>query len=71
VDDGPGIAPEILPKMFEPFITNKPWGQGIGLGLSIARRLVSWHSGEIKVSSAPGRTEFLVTLPISAARAGR
>jgi signal transduction histidine kinase len=71
IDDGPGIAPDILPKMFEPFITNKPWGQGIGLGLSIARRLVSWHSGEIKVSSAPGRTEFLVTLPISAARAGR
>jgi len=68
IDDGPGVAPDILPKMFEPFITNKPWGQGIGLGLSIARRLVSWHSGEIKVSSEPGRTEFLVTLPVSADR---
>lgn len=68
IDDGPGVAPDILPKMFEPFITNKPWGQGIGLGLSIARRLVSWHSGEIKVSSEPGRTEFLVTLPLSAER---
>jgi len=67
-DDGPGVAADILPKMFEPFITNKPWGQGIGLGLSIARRLVSWHSGEIKVSSEPGRTEFLVTLPLSAER---
>jgi signal transduction histidine kinase len=71
VDNGPGIAPDILPNMFEPFITNKPWGQGIGLGLSIARRLVSWHSGEIKVSSEPGRTEFLVTLPISPGRAGK
>ncbi|HEX5071139.1 MAG TPA: ATP-binding protein [Vicinamibacterales bacterium] len=68
VDDGPGVAPDILPKIFEPFITNKPWGQGIGLGLSIARRLVAWHSGEIKVSSEPGRTEFLVTLPLSAER---
>jgi signal transduction histidine kinase len=68
VDNGPGISAEILPKMFEPFVTNKPWGQGIGLGLSIARRLVSWHSGEIKASSEPGRTEFLVTLPIGAER---
>jgi signal transduction histidine kinase len=68
VDDGPGVAPDILPKMFEPFITNKPWGQGIGLGLSIARRLVAWHSGEINVASEPGRTEFLVTLPLSAER---
>jgi signal transduction histidine kinase len=68
VDNGGGVAPEILPNMFEPFVTNKPWGQGIGLGLSIARRLVSWHSGEIHVESQPGRTEFLVTLPISASR---
>jgi signal transduction histidine kinase len=68
VDNGAGVAPEILPNMFEPFVTNKPWGQGIGLGLSIARRLVAWHSGEIHVDSHPGRTEFLVTLPISASR---
>ena len=68
VDNGAGVAPDILPNMFEPFVTNKPWGQGIGLGLSIARRLVSWHSGEIQVDSRPGRTEFLVTLPISAGR---
>lgn len=71
VDNGPGVAADILPHMFEPFVTNKPWGQGIGLGLSIARRLVSWHSGEIKVSSTAGRTEFLVTLPISSGRTAR
>jgi signal transduction histidine kinase len=68
IDSGPGVAPDILPNMFEPFVTNKPWGQGIGLGLSIARRIVSWHSGEIRVDSRPGRTEFAVTLPISANR---
>ncbi len=62
VDDGPGIAPEALPMIFDPFFTTKPPGQGTGLGLDIARRLLGrWH-GELSVDSKPGRTEFRVSL---------
>jgi signal transduction histidine kinase len=62
-DDGPGIPPEIRESIFDPFFTTKPVGQGTGLGLDIVRRIVSWHNGEIEVSSAPHRTEFLVRMP--------
>lgn len=64
VDSGPGIPADRLPKIFEPFYTTKAAGEGSGLGLSISRDIVARHSGTIQVDSRPGRTEFLVRLPI-------
>lgn len=63
VDDGAGVPAELSDRLFEPFFTTKPVGQGTGLGLDIARRLVSQHDGTLEFSSRPGRTEFRVTLP--------
>jgi signal transduction histidine kinase len=63
-DDGPGVPDEIKQRIFDPFFTTKPVGKGTGLGLDIARRLVRHHQGEITLESAPGRTQFTVTLPI-------
>jgi signal transduction histidine kinase len=65
-DDGPGIPAAIRDRIFDPFITTKPVGQGTGLGLDIVRRLVGQNGGDIDVESAPGRTMFRVTLPIAA-----
>jgi len=62
VDDGPGIAPDNINKIFDPFFTSKPQGQGTGLGLEIARRLLRRYHGDISVNSQPGRTEFRVSL---------
>jgi signal transduction histidine kinase len=61
-DDGPGIPEEVLSRIFDPFFTTKAPGEGTGLGLDIARRLVSRHRGEIDVESRPGRTMFRVRL---------
>jgi signal transduction histidine kinase len=66
IDDGPGIPPEVLPRIFDPFFTTKPPGQGTGLGLEIARRLVRSYRGDLTVESEPGRTEFIVRLPVDA-----
>ena len=66
-DNGPGIPAEIRDRIFDPFFTTKPAGQGTGLGLDIVRRLVLHNEGRISVESQPGRTEFLVTLPIAEA----
>ena len=65
VDNGSGIAPAIRERIFDPFITSKPVGQGTGLGLDIARQLVRRNNGDIEVDSEPGHTEFRVTLPIA------
>ncbi len=65
IDDGKGIPPDVLSRIFDPFFTTKEIGQGTGLGLDIARRIVHRHRGAIDVSSGPGGTEFCVTLPIS------
>ena len=63
-DDGPGIAPDHLARIWDPFFTTKPVGQGTGLGLSITQRAVDRHGGRITVDSAPGRgARFTVTLP--------
>lgn len=64
-DDGPGIPPEVLPRIWEPFFTTKGVGKGTGLGLDIARRIVvENHGGDIRVTSEPGDTRFEVRLPI-------
>ena len=65
-DDGPGIPEDVRARIFEPFFTTKEQGKGTGLGLEIARRIARQHRGEIEVESAPGRTVFLVRLPLPA-----
>ncbi len=65
-DDGPGIPPDDLPRIFEPFFSTKPVGEGTGLGLDIAQRIVvRRHSGDIRVDSRPGETRFQVRLPLA------
>lgn len=65
-DDGPGIPPDVLPHIFQPFFTTKPPGIGTGLGLAMVERIVHLHGGEIEVDSRPGRgTEFRIRLPLS------
>jgi two-component system, NtrC family, sensor kinase len=53
-DDGPGIAPEHLPHLFEPFYTTKPVGEGTGLGLAVVQAIVEEHGGWVAVESEPG-----------------
>ena len=66
-DDGAGIAPDILPHIFEPFMTTKETGRGVGLGLAISSGIVERHQGHIEVASELGRgTTFTVTLPSQA-----
>lgn len=63
-DDGTGIAPEILSHLFEPFLTTKETGRGVGLGLAISHSIVERHKGTIAVQSEVGRgTTFTLTLP--------
>lgn len=64
-DDGCGISPEILPRIFEPFLTTKEGEHGVGLGLAISQSIVERHRGRIEVQSEVGRgTTFTITLPI-------
>jgi signal transduction histidine kinase len=65
VDNGPGIPTEIRQRIFDPFFTTKPVGKGTGLGLDIVRRLIAHNDADIEVESAPGRTEFRVSLPVA------
>jgi signal transduction histidine kinase len=63
-DDGPGISPQLLPRIFDRYVQGTEGQVGTGLGLSIARNLVRLHGGEVTVASAPDRgSEFLVVLP--------
>jgi two-component system, LuxR family, sensor kinase FixL len=62
-DSGPGIAPEIADRLFQPFVTSKP--AGMGLGLSICREIVEAHQGRLSVAPTPsGGTVFWLTLPM-------
>jgi signal transduction histidine kinase len=69
IDDGPGIAPEILGQIFDPFFTTKAPGQGTGLGLEIARTHLRGRGGDMDFDSRPGRTEFRISLPLADADA--
>ncbi|HSM78025.1 MAG TPA: ATP-binding protein, partial [Bryobacteraceae bacterium] len=60
-----GIPAAVLGRIFDPFFTTKSMGHGTGLGLDIVRRLVKHNDGTIEVDSAPGRTEFRVSLPVA------
>lgn len=63
-DNGSGIPAEVQARMFDPFFTTKPAGEGSGLGLSIVQKIIEKHAGDIGVESQPGKTTFLVKLPI-------
>jgi signal transduction histidine kinase len=63
IDSGTGIPLEAQPHIFEPFFTTKPVGQGTGLGLETANRIVRKHRGTLRFESRPGRTAFQVRLP--------
>jgi len=64
IDNGPGIPPEIKDRIFDPFYTTKPVGQGTGLGLDTVYRIVDQHRGNVRVDSRPGETHFQVRLPV-------
>lgn len=63
-DNGPGIPADIATKIFDPFFTTKPQGEGTGLGLDTVYRIVRQHKGDIRVDSIPGRTTFIVRMPV-------
>ncbi len=63
VDDGPGLPPEIAADVFEPFVSGRE--NGTGLGLALVSKIIADHGGWISVDSAPGRTIFRISLPIA------
>lgn len=63
-DNGPGIPPEVLPRIFDPFYTTKAQGKGTGMGLETSVKIVEMHKGLISVESRKGRTVFTVELPL-------
>lgn len=64
-DSGPGIPPEVQPRIFEPFFSTKKAGEGSGLGLDIVKKIVDRHHGEITFETRPGKTTFIVKLPLN------
>jgi len=65
IDNGNGIPQKVLDKIFQPFFTTKPTGQGTGLGLSLSYDIIKAHAGEIKVETKEGEgTEFIIQLPV-------
>jgi len=64
-DNGPGIPEKIIERVFKPFFTTKPVGEGTGLGLHICRQTAERAGGSISVESTPGKgARFLVLLPV-------
>ncbi|MCC5983810.1 MAG: PAS domain-containing sensor histidine kinase [Rhodobacteraceae bacterium] len=63
IDDGPGLPPEIAADVFDPFVSGRE--NGTGLGLALVSKIVADHDGWIAVESAPGRTVFRVSLPLA------
>jgi signal transduction histidine kinase len=71
IDDGPGIPAQIGDRVFDPFFTTKDVGEGTGLGLDTARRIVIERlGGSLEFDSVPGRTAFHVWLPLDGVNAG-
>jgi len=65
IDNGKGIPPEILSRIFDPFFTTKKIGEGTGIGLDLVKRIIKRHNAEINVSSEPGRTAFVISIPLA------
>ncbi|WP_298256296.1 ATP-binding protein [uncultured Litoreibacter sp.] len=63
IDDGPGLPPELASEVFEPFVSGRE--NGTGLGLALVSKIISEHDGWISVTSSPGRTVFRISLPIA------
>jgi signal transduction histidine kinase len=64
-DNGNGIPQKVFDKIFQPFFTTKPTGQGTGLGLSLSYDIVKAHGGELKVETKENEgTEFIIQLPV-------
>ncbi|MBV1866374.1 MAG: PAS domain-containing sensor histidine kinase [Marinosulfonomonas sp.] len=63
IDDGPGLPPEIAADIFEPFVSGRE--NGTGLGLALVSKIISEHDGWITVDSVPGRTVFRISLPVA------
>jgi two-component system NtrC family sensor kinase len=64
-DNGNGISQKVVDKIFQPFFTTKPTGQGTGLGLSLSYDIIKAHNGEIKVNTIEGEgSEFVISLPV-------
>ena len=66
-DSGPGVPDELKSRVFDPFFTTRPVGEGTGLGLDFAARTVDKHRGSLWVESTPGDTRFIALLPLEAA----
>jgi signal transduction histidine kinase len=64
IDNGPGVPADIQSKIYDPFFTTKALGKGTGLGLDISMKIIKNHGGNIRLKSQPGRTEFIINLPI-------
>ena len=65
-DTGRGMSPEVMLHAFDPFFTTRAVGEGVGLGLDIARRIVEGHRGEIAIEARDGETVLRVRLPAEA-----
>ncbi|WP_460273522.1 two-component system sensor histidine kinase NtrB [Celeribacter sp. ULVN23_4] len=63
IDDGPGLPPEIAADVFEPFVSGRE--NGTGLGLALVSKIISDHEGWISVDSVPGKTVFRISLPVA------
>ena len=63
-DNGPGVAPDMVPILFDPFVTTK--ANGSGLGLALVAKIIGDHGGVLDMDSRPGRTRFRILLPVAA-----
>ena len=61
IDDGPGLPPDIAAEVFDPFVSGRE--NGTGLGLALVSKIITEHEGWVSVDSKPGRTAFRISLP--------
>lgn len=64
-DNGPGIAPDIRSRIFDPYFTTKPQGFGTGIGLAVSRGLIEAHGGTLDLDNRPGGARFVIRLPLT------